>query len=57
MKAISRFQRRHGLTADGVIGPLTFRALNTPLSHRVRQIELTLERLRWLPSLGGTGCW
>jgi L,D-transpeptidase YcbB len=53
VKAIRRFQLRHGLTADGVIGPLTFRALNTLLSHRVRQIELTLERLRWLPPLGG----
>jgi len=51
--ATRRFQRRHGLTADGVIGPLTFRALNTPLAHRVRQIELTLERLRWLPPLAG----
>lgn len=51
--AIRHFQRRHGLTADGVIGPLTFRALNTPMSHRVRQIELTLERLRWVPPLTG----
>jgi murein L,D-transpeptidase YcbB/YkuD len=51
--AVRRFQRRHGLTADGIIGPLTFHALNTPLAHRVRQIELTLERLRWLPPLGG----
>jgi murein L,D-transpeptidase YcbB/YkuD len=53
VEAIRRFQRRHGLTADGVVGPLTFRALNTPLAHRVRQIELTLERLRWLPPLVG----
>jgi murein L,D-transpeptidase YcbB/YkuD len=51
--AVRRFQRRHGLIADGVIGPVTFRFLNTPLTHRVRQIELTLERLRWLPPLAG----
>jgi murein L,D-transpeptidase YcbB/YkuD len=51
--AVRRFQRRHGLIADGVIGPLTFPFLNTPLTHRVRQIELALERLRWLPPLTG----
>jgi murein L,D-transpeptidase YcbB/YkuD len=51
--AVRRFQRRHGLIADGVIGPLTFRLLNTPLTQRVRQIELALERLRWLPPLAG----
>jgi murein L,D-transpeptidase YcbB/YkuD len=51
--AVRRFQRRHGLIADGLIGPLTFRLLNTPLAQRVRQIELALERLRWLPPLAG----
>lgn len=47
--AIRRFQMRHGLNPDGVMGAATFRALNTPISQRVRQIELTLERWRWLP--------
>jgi murein L,D-transpeptidase YcbB/YkuD len=50
--AVSNFQRRHGLTADGVIGPRTFLALTTPLSQRVRQIELSMERWRWLNALG-----
>ncbi len=48
--ALRRFQARHGLEADGVLGRATFAALTTPLGHRVRQIELTLERWRWLPS-------
>jgi len=47
--AIAVFQRRHGLDADGVAGPTTMRALRVPLTQRVRQIELTLERWRWLP--------
>jgi murein L,D-transpeptidase YcbB/YkuD len=47
--ALTRFQIRHGLTPDGILGPQTYRALTVPLSQRVRQIELTLERLRWLP--------
>jgi murein L,D-transpeptidase YcbB/YkuD len=50
--AIRHFQRRHGLVDDGIIGPATLSALNVPLAHRVRQIQLALERLRWLPPLG-----
>jgi murein L,D-transpeptidase YcbB/YkuD len=47
--AVARFQVRHGLAADGALGRRTFEALTTPLSRRVRQIELTLERWRWVP--------
>lgn len=49
VEAVKRFQARHGLAADGVIGKGTFAALNTPMSWRVRQIVLSLERMRWLP--------
>ena len=48
---IRRFQLRHGLQEDGILGASTMAALAVPLSHRVRQLELTLERLRWLPPL------
>jgi L,D-transpeptidase YcbB len=47
--AIKRFQRRHGLAADGVISARTFRELNVPLAQRVRQLEWALERWRWTP--------
>lgn len=47
--AIEQFQRRHGHTVDGVIGGRTFAELTRPIAARVRQIELTLERWRWLP--------
>ena len=50
--AVKRFQSRHGLDTDGVIGPATQAALRVPLTWRIRQIELALERLRWLPDLG-----
>jgi L,D-transpeptidase YcbB len=52
--AVKRFQSRHGLEADGAIGRGTVRALNVPLAQRVRQIELAMERMRWLPELGQT---
>jgi len=47
--ALLRFQKRHGLTADGVLGPKTLAALNVSVEVRIRQIELNLERWRWLP--------
>ena len=48
--SVERFQRRHGLTPDGVIGPAVVEALNVPATDRVRQIALNMERWRWLPS-------
>jgi murein L,D-transpeptidase YcbB/YkuD len=50
--AIANFQRRHGFQDDGVLGAKTFAALTTPIDVRVRQIELSLERWRWVPELG-----
>ena len=50
-EGVRRFQVRHGLAADGVVGRATLAALNVPLKHRVQQLELALERLRWLPDL------
>ncbi len=47
--AVKRFQSRHGLESDGRIGPATLEQLNTPLSARVRQLELALERWRRRP--------
>ncbi len=51
--ALRRFQRRHGLAADGVLGEGTRAALNVPVTERVRQIEINLERWRWLPKTLG----
>lgn len=45
-EAVLRFQKRHGLNADGVVGKSTLNALNISAESRVRQIELNLERLR-----------
>lgn len=47
--AVKRFQGRNGLAADGVVGAGTLRELQVPLADRVEQIELAMERMRWLP--------
>lgn len=49
--AMRRFQERHGLPADGVLGKASIAALGVTPSSRVHQIELTLERARWTPLL------
>jgi murein L,D-transpeptidase YcbB/YkuD len=47
--AVKHFQARHGLGPDGRLGTQTLKQLNTPLSFRVEQLRLTLERWRWVP--------
>ena len=47
--AVKRFQQRHGLDPQGQIDRNTFNELNTPLARRVEQLQLALERWRWLP--------
>jgi len=51
---VKRFQKRHGLTADGQIGKGSAAVLSVHLSQRVTQIELAMERLRWLPEFNGS---
>lgn len=48
VRDVKAFQARHGLEADGVIGPKSYQALNRTAQERVDQIRLSLERARWL---------
>jgi murein L,D-transpeptidase YcbB/YkuD len=53
VKAVKRFQQRHGLAADGVVSRATVAEMNVNAAARVRQILVNMERLRWLqPDLG-----
>jgi len=46
--AVKRFQERHGLRPSGYLTVDTVDQMNVPLSSRVEQIRLTMERYRWL---------
>lgn len=48
VEALKQFQFRMGLETDGVIGPATLAQLNTSVDDRIRQVELNLERRRWM---------
>ncbi len=44
--AVKRFQARHGLPSDGVLGKYTYAALNVSAPVRLGQLETNLVRLR-----------
>lgn len=46
--AVMRYQRRHGLIADGIVGSHTLAWLNIPADELVKKIRLNMERWRWL---------
>ena len=47
-EGVRHFQDRHGIDVDAVIGPATLRAINIPVEQRIRQLEINLERARWV---------
>ena len=46
---VRRFQEQHGIEADGKAGAITLTELNVSVERRMRQVELNLERWRWIP--------
>jgi murein L,D-transpeptidase YcbB/YkuD len=46
--AVKKFQTRHALTSDGVIGKGTLEQMNVPVEYRIEMIRINLERLRWV---------
>ncbi|MCP4314647.1 MAG: L,D-transpeptidase family protein [Hyphomicrobiales bacterium] len=51
--AVKRFQSRHGLPADGVLGRFSYAALNVSAAVRLGQLETNLVRLRTMSGFLG----
>ena len=47
--ALLSFQARHGLEADGIFGRGTRSMLNRSVADLIAQVEINMERFRWLP--------
>jgi murein L,D-transpeptidase YcbB/YkuD len=47
--AVARFQERHAIVVDSILGKETVTSLNVPAEYRLGQIAANLERYRWLP--------
>jgi murein L,D-transpeptidase YcbB/YkuD len=48
-RAIQNFQKRHGIKEHGTLDKETIEAMNIPVAGRIRQMELNMERWRWMP--------
>lgn len=51
--AVSSFQQRHGLEVTGKVDEETLAELNVPVADRIRQLQVNMERWRWLPGSFG----
>ena len=47
-EALRHFQQRHGLEPDGRLGKKTVEALSVPVLQRIEQIEINMDRMRWI---------
>jgi murein L,D-transpeptidase YcbB/YkuD len=49
--AVKKFQERHGIDEDGIIGNKVIEDLNIPIRKRMEQLLINMERARWMPPL------
>jgi len=48
-KAVKRFQKRHNVKADGIVGRGTQKLLNISVDNKIHRVLLNLDRIKWLP--------
>jgi L,D-transpeptidase YcbB len=51
--ALKNFQSRHGINADGIVGPKTLLKMNISVADKITVIRLNLEKWRWMPEEKG----
>jgi murein L,D-transpeptidase YcbB/YkuD len=49
-EAVKNYQSRYGLKASGIIDQALIKEMNRPISHRIEQILVNMERCRWVPA-------
>jgi murein L,D-transpeptidase YcbB/YkuD len=47
--AVKKFQKRHGLDVDGIVGGATRKALNVSVEEKIKTVLLNIDRIKWLP--------
>ena len=52
--ALKKFQSRHGIGADGIVGIQTISKMNIPVEEKIASIRLNMEKLRWMPEENST---
>ena len=52
-EAVKKFQTRHGLKPDGSVGEKFLTEINVTPAERKQQLELNMERCRWIPNETG----
>jgi murein L,D-transpeptidase YcbB/YkuD len=48
--AVRIFQKRFGYTPNGVVNAQLIKDMNVPAEHRVGQILMNMDRMRWMPT-------
>jgi murein L,D-transpeptidase YcbB/YkuD len=48
--AVKSFQRRYGFKQDGIVNSQLIKEMNRPVSERIRQMLINMERIRWVPA-------
>ena len=47
--AVRKFQRRHGIKEDGIVGKESWRAINESVEFKIKKVLLNIDRIKWLP--------
>ena len=48
-QGIKKFQQRHGLKTNGIVDKATLKEMNIPVTYRIQQLLINMDRMRWLP--------